>query len=96
MVGAPKMRGAGAAMRPTMGPGAGAGLSGVPGAGAGPMQGLQAAVPAAAFRRGGSVGGYGKAPHMHDDKRMQRDHGEHGFASHDEHFDGMCSGGKVR
>lgn len=91
MAGAPKMRGAGAAMRPTMGPGAGAGLSGMPGTGAGPMQGLQAAVPGAAFRRGGKVDGYAKMARHHDDASMRPTSSDNGFSSHDDHF---CRGGK--
>lgn len=79
----------GKGMSPQMGMGPGAGLGAAPGGGASPMQGLQQAVPAAAFKRGGRV------PHYHDDARLRRGNSEHGFASSDDHFGGMCNGGKV-
>lgn len=102
-VGRPPSTGAGVGMRPRgmkpsmgkpqMGPGAGAGLSAMPGAGASPMQGLQQAVPGGSFRRGGSVGGFARMAHHHDDKALRRGASEDGFSSSDDHF---CSGGKVR
>jgi hypothetical protein len=105
-VGRPPSTGAGAGARPKLGAakigmgvpsgaGAGLGMGKLPG-GPAPMQGMSTAVPAAAFRRGGSVGGFKRQPHFHDDARLGRGNSEHGFASSDSHFDGMCSGGKVR
>jgi len=96
-IGRPPSTGAGVGMRPrgmkpSMGPGAGAGLSAMPGAGASPMQGLQQAVPGGSFRRGGSVGGFARMGSHHDDKALDRGASEHGFRSSNVHF----SGGKVR
>lgn len=54
---------------------------------AGPMAGLDPAVPGAAFKYGGPVA-------HHDDPRMAKSCSEHGFASARTHF-GKCRGGKV-
>lgn len=54
-----------------------------------PMAGFDGAMPAAGFNRGGKV------PAFHDDARMAKSHGEHGFASADAHTKRLCHGGKV-
>ncbi len=54
--------------------------------GASPTEGMSTGIPGAAFKRGGGV------PAYHDDARMSKSHGEHGFASCDDHF---CRGGRT-
>lgn len=61
---------------------------------AAPMAGLDLAVPGAAFRKGGSVGGYARTKSHHDDGCLDKGHSDNGFASADAHFKRLCRGGR--
>jgi hypothetical protein len=58
-----------------------------------PMVGLETAVPARAFNRGGSVG-YKKTASHYDDCRLNKNSSEMGFASADAHAKRLCRGGR--
>lgn len=47
---------------------------------------FDSAVPAKAFRRGGSVSGYARTASHHDDSALSKSHSEMGYASCDQHF----------
>jgi hypothetical protein len=58
-----------------------------------PMAGLDPAVPAKAFNRGGSVG-YKKTSSHYDCPAMGKGHSEMGYASADQHTRRLCRGGR--